>query len=78
MTIADYFAISEEKLNALPADKFQELREKGVLAPAYAHLISLLDLAEDHSTRADHPGRQRPSQISAPPQEPKKGKIPFS
>jgi SapC len=40
--IADYFAISEEKLNALSSEKFQELREKGVLAPAYAHIISLL------------------------------------
>jgi hypothetical protein len=40
--VADYFAVSEEKFNALPADKFNELREKGMLAPIYAHLISLL------------------------------------
>lgn len=40
--IADYFAISEEKLNALPLDKVQQLREQGMFGPIYAHLISLL------------------------------------
>ncbi len=40
--VADYIAISEEKLNALPADKFNELKEKGALAAIYAHLVSLL------------------------------------
>lgn len=40
--IADYVAISEEKLNALPADKFNQLREKGALPAIYAHLVSLL------------------------------------
>ncbi len=40
--IADYFAISEEKLNALPADKVQQLRDQGMFGPIYAHLISLL------------------------------------
>ncbi|MES1203443.1 MAG: SapC family protein [Pseudomonadota bacterium] len=40
--IADYFAISEEKLNALPIDKVQMLREQGMYGPIYAHLISLL------------------------------------
>jgi hypothetical protein len=39
--IADYFAISEDKLKALPADKLTELTKKGYLAVAYAHLISL-------------------------------------
>lgn len=40
--VADYFAISEEKLNALPHDAFIRLRDQGVLGPAYAHLVSLL------------------------------------
>jgi len=40
--VADYFAISEEKLNALPNDAFMRLREQGILGPAYAHLVSLL------------------------------------
>ncbi len=40
--IADYIAVSEEKLNALPADKFSQLRERGALPAIYAHLVSLL------------------------------------
>jgi len=39
--IADYFAISEDKLKALPADKLAEFTKNGYLAVAYAHLISL-------------------------------------
>ncbi len=39
--IADYFAISEEKLKALPAEKIAEFSKNGYLAVAYAHLISL-------------------------------------
>ena len=39
--IAEYFAISEEKLNALPADKLQELRDNGALKQIYAHINSL-------------------------------------
>ena len=41
--IAEYFAVSEEKLNALPADKIVELQKNGALAQIYAHLISLLN-----------------------------------
>ncbi len=40
--IADYWAISEEKLNAIPADKYIELRDNGALGAIYAHLVSLL------------------------------------
>ena len=40
--VAEYTAISEEKLNALPVEKLQELRDNGALAQIYAHLISLL------------------------------------
>jgi hypothetical protein len=39
--IADYFAISEEKLRNLPADKVKSLADRGILAVVYAHLISL-------------------------------------
>lgn len=39
--IAEYFAVSEEKLNALPADKLVELRNNGALPQIYAHLVSL-------------------------------------
>ena len=34
--------MSEQKLNALPPEKFIELRDNGALAQIYAHLVSLL------------------------------------
>ena len=40
--IAEYFGVSEEKLNALPADKFVELRDNGALGQIYAHMHSLV------------------------------------
>ncbi len=40
--LAEYFAISQERLNALPQDKFMQLRDNGALQHIYAHLISLL------------------------------------
>jgi len=40
--IAEYFGVSEEKLNKLPAEKYIELRDNGALAQIYAHLLSLL------------------------------------
>lgn len=40
--IADYWAISEERLNKLPTDVFLQMRDQGVIAAAYAHLLSLL------------------------------------
>jgi hypothetical protein len=40
--IADYFGVSEEKVNALPADKLVELRDNGALPQIYAHLHSLV------------------------------------
>jgi hypothetical protein len=40
--IADYFAVSEEKVKALPAEKLKELVENGALAQIYAHMMSLI------------------------------------
>ena len=40
--IAEYFAVSEDRLKALPADKLAELRDNGALGQIYAHLVSLL------------------------------------
>ncbi len=40
-TVAEFFAVSEAKLNALPADKLAELRNTGALQQIYAHLNSL-------------------------------------
>ena len=41
--IADYWAISEEGLNALPEGKFQDIRNTGALAAVYAHMVSLMN-----------------------------------
>jgi hypothetical protein len=41
-TIAEYFAVDEEKLTNLPNDKFIKLKENGALGPIYAHMVSLL------------------------------------
>lgn len=40
--LADYFAVSEDKLKALPAEKLAELRDNGALGQIYAHIVSLL------------------------------------
>lgn len=41
--LADYYGVSEEKLNALPAEKLVELRDSGALQQIYAHINSLLN-----------------------------------
>ncbi len=40
--LADYFAVSEEKLKGLSAEKLAELRDNGALGQIYAHMVSLL------------------------------------
>lgn len=56
--LAEYFAVSEPKLNALPADKLAELRDNGALEKIYNHLTSLIAwdrlvaLASDRAARA--------------------------
>ena len=41
--IADYFAVSEDKLKALSPEKLAELRDNGALQQIYAHLFSLVN-----------------------------------
>lgn len=41
VTIADYWGVSETKLNALPGETLVELRDNGALSQIYAHLMSL-------------------------------------
>lgn len=41
--LADYYGVSEAKLNALPAETLVELRTTGALQQIYAHLMSLLN-----------------------------------
>jgi hypothetical protein len=40
-TVAEYFAVSEDKVKALPDDKIRELLDNGALGQIYAHLTSL-------------------------------------
>lgn len=64
--IAEYFGISEEKLNALPADKFVELRDNGALGQMYAHIHSLVGwdrLVALAMSRAN--GQQQPQAANA-------------
>lgn len=41
--LAEFFAVSEEKVRALPAEKLKELVGNGALAQIYAHLTSLIN-----------------------------------
>lgn len=41
--LADFYAVSEEKLGALPIEKLAELRDTGALQQIYIHLNSLLN-----------------------------------
>jgi hypothetical protein len=40
--LADYYCVSEERLRALPPEKFMQLRDNGALGQIYAHIVSLL------------------------------------
>lgn len=57
--VADYWAISEERLNALPQEKFLELRNNGALGACYAHLVSLLNWSRivNRAVRTPPPGQ---------------------
>ncbi len=41
-TVAEYYGVSEDKLNALSAEQLKELQANGALAQIYAHLVSLV------------------------------------
>ncbi len=41
--IADYWAVSEERLNALSNDRYLELKANGAMGAIYAHMVSLLN-----------------------------------
>ena len=41
--IADYWAVDEQKLNALSAEQYEQLRTQGALGAIYAHMISLMN-----------------------------------
>lgn len=66
--IADYFAVSEEKLNNLAPDQFVELRNSGAIGAAYAHLVSLLNWQNviQRALKVPAPAGQVPPQGMAP------------
>lgn len=41
--VAEYFAVSQEKLNQLPTETFMKLRDNGALTAIYVHAVSLLN-----------------------------------
>lgn len=43
VTLAEYFAVSMDKLNALPAETLVQLRDNGALNAIYVHNVSLLN-----------------------------------
>jgi hypothetical protein len=55
--VAEFFGVSEERLKALPVDKFVELQANGALGQIYAHMISLFGwdrlVAESLGRRAE-------------------------
>lgn len=59
--IADYFAVSEEKLAKLPAKKLAELRDNGALGQIYAHLVSLLGWDRLIAMAFERAARQQPA-----------------
>ncbi|WP_296818215.1 SapC family protein [Brevundimonas sp.] len=56
--IADYFAVSEEKLAKLSQKKLAELRDNGALGQIYAHLNSLLGWDRLIAVAMDQAARQ--------------------
>jgi hypothetical protein len=55
--VSDFFAVSDEKLKALPIEKLAEFRDNGALAQIYAHQMSLFNwdkiISESLARRAE-------------------------
>ncbi|MFN3213952.1 MAG: SapC family protein [Henriciella sp.] len=72
--IADYWAVDENKLNALSDEQFKELRANGALGAIYAHMISLLNwqrviqraIAQQTQAAAAAPAAAAPAAPTAP------------
>lgn len=65
--LADYWAISEERLGQLPDDKFLELKASGALGAIYSHFISLLNWQRviQRATRTPPPVQPAPQPANA-------------
>jgi hypothetical protein len=65
--LAEYFAVSEEKLKALPAGKLNELIANGAVGQIYAHLTSLIGwdrLVAVTVSRAQAAGAPTPANVN--------------
>ena len=63
--IAEYFAVSEERLKALPDDKIRALLDNGAISQIYAHLTSLMGWDRLISIAlARQNGGQRPANLN--------------
>lgn len=63
--IAEFFAVSEEKLRALPADKVKELLENGALAQIHAHMMSLAGWDRLIAIQLNRQAQQQPQAANA-------------
>lgn len=59
--MAEFYGVSEEKLNALPAETFLKLRDNGALGQIYAHLLSLHNWDRLVVSAMDRAARERPA-----------------
>lgn len=63
--IADYHAVSEEKLASLTDEQFVELRNTGALGACYAHMVSLMNWT-NIIQRAVRMSQEQPQPAGAP------------
>lgn len=70
--VATYWAVSGEKLRALPADKLVELRDNTMLGAMYAHMLSLSqwDFLIQRAVARQNPGLGAERTVVAPPPAP--------
>lgn len=63
--IAEFYAVSEDKLRALPGDKLKELMDNGALAQIHAHLMSLAGWDRLIAIQLNRQAQQQPQAANA-------------
>lgn len=69
--IADYWAVSEERLNNLDDAKFLELKNSGAMGAVYAHMVSLLNWPRVIQRALRRLQTAQPAAAGAAPQAPR-------
>ena len=67
-TLTGFHTIDEAKLQDLPIEEFNDLKEKGFLAPIYSMLISIYQLNALIRRQNAIDGAERIAQVSIEPQ----------